>query len=111
MSATTTATTTTTTPVVKPTRRHRVAKLDPNPVGMGHFFRTAFTGADNSSVDLGRVLWGVSTVAFLSFELVAIFRGATFEPMTFAGALSTLAIGHGASLRLKGETEPEPETK
>ena len=74
---------------------------------MRHFLTTAFTGADNASVDLGRVLWALSTVAFLSFELVALCRGATFDSMSFAGALSTLAIGHGASLRLKGETEPE----
>lgn len=74
---------------------------------MRHILLTAFTGADNSSVDLGRVLWALSTIAFLSFEFVALLRGAIFDPMVFAGALSTLAIGHGASLRLKGDTEPE----
>lgn len=69
--------------------------------------RTLFTSADNASYDIGRVVWAAATFALIAFEAFAIGRGAIFEPMTFAGALSALAVGHGATLKLKGETEPE----
>lgn len=74
---------------------------------MRQFLRTMFTGADNQSYDLGRVLWGLSTLALLTFEAISVCRGLVFDPMAFSGALSALAIGHGASLKLKGDTEPE----
>jgi hypothetical protein len=74
---------------------------------MRQFFRTVFTGTDNQSYDIARVVWGISALAFLSFEAFVIFRGAPFNPMEFAGALSALSIGHGATLKIKSETEPQ----
>lgn len=74
---------------------------------MRSVLKMMFTGADNTSVDLGRVLWAVSILMLLVFEAFVLCRGAVFSPMEFAGALSTLAIGHGASLKLKSDTEPE----
>lgn len=73
---------------------------------MRAFLITMLTGPDNTSADLGRVLWALATIAFLAFELLSICRGAVFDPMAFSGGLSALAVGHGASLRLKGDTEP-----
>lgn len=81
------------------------------PLTARRFLRTAFTGADNSSADMARIVWAAGVGALVAFEGIAVWRGATFEPMTFAGALSTLAVGHGASMKLKGDTEPQPETK
>lgn len=74
---------------------------------MRRFIATTFTSADNSSGDIARIVWAVGVFALVAFEGIVVWRGATFEPMSFAGALSTLAVGHGASLRLKGDTEPE----
>lgn len=74
---------------------------------MCRFLRTMFTGQDNQSYDIARVLWGVSTLAMIFFEGWAIARGQTFEAGTFSVALTGIAIGHGASLKLKGDTEPE----
>lgn len=76
-----------------------------------HVLMTMFTGADNSSVDMGRVVWAAGVFALIGFEATAVARGAAFDAMNFAGALSALAVGHGASLKLKGDTEPAPETK
>lgn len=72
------------------------------------FLLTAFTGADNKSADMARIVWAAGVFGLIIFEGIAVWRGAAFEPMSFAGALSTLAVGHGASLALKGNTEPQP---
>lgn len=69
--------------------------------------RTLFTSADNQSYDIGRVVWAFGTFALIAFEGFSLFRGAVFDPQMFALSLSTLAVGHGASLKLKGDTEPE----
>jgi hypothetical protein len=78
---------------------------------MRRFLTTTFTSADNSSGDIARIIWAVGVFALVAFEGVIVWRGATFEPISFATALSTLAVGHGASLRLKGDTEPQPEPR
>lgn len=72
------------------------------------FLQTMFTGPDNVSADIARIVWLVGVLALILFECISVWRGATFEPMTFAGALSTLAVGHGASMAIKGSTEPQP---
>lgn len=69
--------------------------------------KTLFTSSDNQSYDIGRVVWAAGTFALIAFEAFSLWRGAAFDPQMFALSLSTIAVGHGASLKLKSDTEPE----
>ncbi len=68
---------------------------------------TMFTGKDNSSLDVGRVLWFSVTFALIVFEGHAVIvQHAAFDPIQFAtGAAAVLAAG-GLGIAVKSSTEP-----
>lgn len=70
--------------------------------------RTAMTGKDNKSVDLGRVLWAAAVAALIGMEAWSMHRGQTFDPIQFATAAGALLAGGAGSLALKSKTEPDP---
>lgn len=74
---------------------------------MRSFLRTLFTGADNESYDIARVMWAGAALALFFLETWAVFHGMAFSPMEFAGAFATISAGHGVALRLKSDTEPD----
>ena len=69
--------------------------------------RQTFTGADNQTVDVGRVLWFASVSVFLGLTVwTVIWRGTLFQPGQFAmGAASILGAG-GAAIGFKARAEP-----
>lgn len=74
---------------------------------MLHFFRTAFTSRDNTSTDIGRVLFAFGVVATICLEgWVVIVHSEKFEVGAFAGAISALLVSGGAGLAVKAHTEP-----
>jgi hypothetical protein len=70
-------------------------------------FRHLFTGIDNQTFDLGRVLWAVLAVAFVVISSHAYtLSHAVFDPLTWsAGAAAILAAG-AAAQKVKESTEP-----
>lgn len=71
------------------------------------WLRTAITGKDNTSTDIGRVLFGASVVVVLGLEIfVVAVRGTAFDVVSFAGAVSALLVSGGAGIAIKGHTEP-----
>ena len=70
---------------------------------------TAFTGKDNRSLDMGRILWALAQLALIGMQGFAIcVKGQAFDPTTFAAAEAMLLFGGGAGLRVKADTEPDP---
>jgi hypothetical protein len=65
-----------------------------------------FTGKDNTSFDLGRVLWAFLTVAMVGQEAVAVYRGQPFDPITFSTDSAAMLAGGAGALSLKRSTEP-----
>lgn len=73
------------------------------------FWRSAFTAADNVSVDIGRINWTLCIVAVLFFEGWSVMvRGQAFDAMGFAGACGVALTAGGGALLLKKSTEPKP---
>lgn len=70
------------------------------------FWRDMFTGRDNRTYDIGRVLWFQSVQAFILISLYALYKGGTFDPILWGAGLSALIAGGGAGLAMKGSTEP-----
>jgi hypothetical protein len=63
-----------------------------------------FTGSDNATLDMGRVIWFMGTCVFLFCELINI---KTFDGQQFAMSLSTILVGGAGALLIKQSTEPK----
>lgn len=70
------------------------------------FFRDIFTGRDNRTYDMGRVLWFQSIQAFILVTIYALHKGGSFDPVTWGAGLAALITGGGAAIGLKSNTEP-----
>jgi hypothetical protein len=68
-----------------------------------------FTGKDNKTLDLGRVLWAMSVVSFLAIGFYGIYKGNPMDYLGFGTALAALLAGGGAAIGLKAKTEPGSE--
>jgi hypothetical protein len=71
------------------------------------FFRDLFTGKDNATYDIGRFLWFQGCQAFILFSGYALWKGGTFDPITWGGGLAALLGAGGAALGLKSHTESD----
>ena len=72
------------------------------------FWRTVFTCRDNQSGDVGRVLFAAAIGTMIGMEVFVVgYRGAAFDVVQFGGAISSILLAGGASLAVKGHTEPE----
>lgn len=73
---------------------------------MKEFLTKLFSGADNKTVDLGRILWAKMSFVFCGVTVYSIYQGQLFSPETWGlGAGALLAAG-GAGLGFKAKTEP-----
>jgi len=68
-----------------------------------------FTGKDNETFDLGRVLWAMSVVSFLGIGFYGTYKGTPMDYLAFGTALAALLAGGGSGLGLKAKTEPDSE--
>jgi len=73
---------------------------------MKQFFTQLFTGKDNSTIDLGRILWAKMCLVYCGATIYAIYKGQVISyEMWGVGAGALLAAGAGG-LALKAKTEP-----
>jgi hypothetical protein len=71
-------------------------------------WRCLFTGSDNATPDLGRVLWAKLCAAYVVITLWSVARGAAFDPWIWASGAAVLLTGGGVALKVKETTEPKP---
>ena len=64
------------------------------------------TGKDNSTPDLGRWSWAISTAAVLAHDGYQLYKGVHVDIQTLAVALAAVAAAHGIAIGAKGHTEP-----
>lgn len=76
---------------------------------MRRLILTAFTGADNSSLDIGRILWLAVTISYIGLECAAVYRGVVFDPMSFSGGVAGITVAFSSALKIKQTTEPEKQ--
>ena len=66
-----------------------------------------FTGIDNETLDIGRILWAKMSICFCVISSYTSIKSGTFDPQAWAiGAGAVLAAG-GGTLALKAKTEPD----
>lgn len=75
---------------------------------MPSFWRTVFTGKDNQSGDVGRIIWVALSAALVSAEGWSVVHNhEPFNPIAFATACSAIMAAGATALGLKAKTEPE----
>ena len=67
-----------------------------------------FTGVDNRTLDLGRVVWALMAVSYILLTVYHLIKSSgQFDAMAWgSGAAAILACGGGA-LAIKSHTEPK----
>lgn len=74
---------------------------------MRETLRHAFTGVDNQTADLGRILLALFCLALIGQDVWATLHG-TFDVTKSATAYAALLVGGCAGIRIKADTEPKP---
>jgi hypothetical protein len=75
---------------------------------MPGILRSAFSGADNVSIDIGRVNWTllvIALIAYTGYEVIGLHHA--FDCVNFATGAGALLAAGGAALKLKSSTEPK----
>jgi hypothetical protein len=70
-----------------------------------------FTGKDNQTLDIGRVVIGVGVLGIFALTGVSLAMGAVISLMEFAGALATVSGISCAGIAVKSHTEPDAFTE
>ena len=68
-----------------------------------------FTGKDNKTLDLGRVLWAKAVLAFVSIGFYGIYKGNPMDYLAYGTGLAAVLAAGGAAIGLKSKTEPGSE--
>lgn len=73
---------------------------------MKTFFLHLFTGKDNATADVGRLLWAFGVVGFVAFAGWYVFHGGEFDAQNYGIGLGAALGGGGAAIGFKAGTEP-----
>jgi hypothetical protein len=71
------------------------------------FFNDIFTGRDNVTYDIGRVLWFKAVCAFILISAYEVYRGVNIDMIAWGTGLAALLGGGGAAIGMKSSTEPD----
>ena len=77
-----------------------------------HLLRTTFTGKDNCSYDLVKILTAIVSLTYVGLSAYTTFHLGTFPMVDFSIGYATLLSGSGLAIKLKEGSEPTaPETR
>jgi len=65
-----------------------------------------FTGVDNETWDIGRILWAKMSVVYCAVSAYHAVAHGNFDPQNWAIGASAILAGGGGALSLKSKTEP-----
>lgn len=65
-----------------------------------------FTGKDNATLDLGRILWAKGSVVFSGLSIYHVIHTQTFDYVAFGTGFAGILAAGGAALWAKKDTEP-----
>ena len=80
-------------------------------MGFIDLLRQTFTGADNKTLDIGRILWALSVLSFLSMGFYGIFKGQVMDYLAFGTGVAAVLAAGGAALGFKAKAEPQKESE
>lgn len=75
-------------------------------VSMRELMRHLFTGKDNATFDLGRLLWAKGSIAFTALSAYSVHKGNPFDPVAWGTGFGAMLAAGGAAIWAKRDTEP-----
>ena len=66
-----------------------------------------FSGADNQTADIARVLWTLGVLSFVVYAGINVWHNHAFDPMAYGTGLGAVLAGGGAGVGLKVNGEPK----
>ena len=72
-----------------------------------HLLRTAFTGKDNDSYDLVKILTAIISLTYVGLSSYTAIHLGTFSMVDFGIGYGTILSGSGLAIKLKEDSEPE----
>lgn len=78
-------------------------------IKMANILRELFSGKDNKTLDVGRILWAMSILSFLGMGFYGIYSDQVIDFLAYGTGLSGLLAAGGAALGFKRQTEPDPK--
>ena len=74
---------------------------------MKTFLTHLFTTSDNTTFDLGRILWAKMGLAFVGLSVWFYGMGhGSFDPVAWSAGAAGILAGGAANLKIKQSTEP-----
>lgn len=65
-----------------------------------------FTGRDNTTLDMGRILWFKGSLVFSGLSVYHVFKTGTFDYIAFGTGFAAVLAAGGAAIGFKKDTEP-----
>lgn len=76
---------------------------------MKKFFKHLFTGKDNQTFDIARVLWAIGVVAFIGCAVYHTYFKGEFDASSYGLGFGSVLAGGGAGIGIKSIMKGEPE--
>lgn len=73
--------------------------------------RQLFTGVDNETLDLGRVLWAITMLVYCGLSIAHLITSDQFDAQSWAIGAGAILAGGGGGIALKANTEPTVKVK
>ena len=71
-------------------------------------FKHLFTGKDNETFDIGRIILFEAIQSYIALAAYAIYKGGAYDYIAYGTGLAALLAAGGAGIMMKAGTEPEP---
>ena len=71
------------------------------------FLKHCFTGADNATYDIGRVLWALAFLIGLIMHVYMTLTSKPYDLQAYGLGIGAILLAGGAALKMKDSTEPK----
>lgn len=88
-----------------PTQPTEVPRTE-KPYTFKRILRHTFTGPDNATVDIGRVLWFIGAIAFIAISAFFVWKTGQWNPLEWGSGFAAVNGGSAAGIKLKEKSEP-----
>lgn len=75
-------------------------------LNINKFFIDLFTGKDNYTWDLGRIMWCIGTFVYFAISLYSLYLGNPIDLLNWATGFGAILAGGGGMIFLKNSGEP-----
>jgi hypothetical protein len=77
---------------------------------INRLFLQAFSGKDNETLDIGRILWAAGVASYIVFAGFVVYHSKGFDGITYGTGFAAVLAAGGVTLKLKNDTEPPKKT-